>query len=162
MKPRWFVFALGLLAWATSSIHASADEYIKLKQIQGQPLEARVEQYDLGEQTVTLTARDGREIVVAVADLSAQDKRLIAKALERQLFQKPKAKQEARPEAKPADRPAPLDQAGVKQPRGANKGPVVWHNNLKQATTQALGNETVQDDRPIVWFRVLGDLRGLM
>ncbi len=158
MKPVWFVF----LFWvSTCSTSVAADEFLKLKQIQGQPLEARVEQYDLGEQTVTLTARDGREIVVAVGDLSAPDKRLIAKALERQLFQKPKAKPEARPETKPTDRPAALDQAGAK-PRGANKGPVAWHNNLKQATTQALGTDTVQDDRPIVWFRVLGDLRGLM
>lgn len=127
---------------------------MKFKQIQGQPLEARVVRYDLDDQIVTLTNRDGQEIQIEVAELNPVDKRTVVKAVERQLFQKLKEKAN--------DNRAAGNEAEAEVPKNNNREPVAWNSNLKQATAKAMGTESTEDDRPIVWFRVLGDLRGLM
>ncbi len=162
MKPAWLACCLGLMAWAATPV--AADDYWKFKQIQGQPLEARVSRYDVDQQLALLVTRDGVEVQVSVAELDTPDKRLLARALERSLFHKPKA----------ATTPAPPREAA---PAAAPARPVVWHKNFQQAAAQArtapaLEADTTEPanpaaavadtDRPIVWFRVLGDLRGLM
>lgn len=37
-----------------------------------------------------------------------------------------------------------------------------WHTDPIQAARVARGSEPTSDDRPIIWFRVLGDLEGYM
>lgn len=158
MKPAWLACCLGLMAWAATP--AVADDYWKFKQIQGQPLEARVSRYDVDQQLAILVTRDGVEVQLSVAELDTPDKRLLARALERSLFHKPKT--------------APPREAAA---AAAPARPVVWHKNFQQAATEARAARpseadtmepanpaaAVADaDRPIVWFRVLGDLRGLM
>ena len=133
-------------AWTT--IPAAADDFLKFKLLNnGQPLEARVARYDFDEQTVTLVSRDGSELVVTISELGIPDKRLIVKALQQNLFQKPQR--------------APAGDATRKN-QPASLRPLVWHNNLRQASAKASGGESGEDQRPIVWIRVLGDLRGLM
>ncbi|MDP1564044.1 MAG: hypothetical protein Q8M16_21895 [Pirellulaceae bacterium] len=143
------------LSFAWTATLAAADDFLKFKLIRnGQPLEARVVQYDFVEQNVTLVSREGQELVVSISELGTPDKRLIVKALERQLFQKPSRT--------PEKNPAPNDLAANRMPGGVVGEPLVWHAKFKLAAEQARGGEAVDDDRPIVWFRVLGDLRGLM
>ncbi len=151
MRPAWFTFLWFLLPCLTSS---AADDFLKFKQIHGQPLEARVQRVDLDQQEVTLVSRDGRTIVLSVLELNAVDKRLIVKSIERRLFQKPKIH--------PNENPPVIDQTVLERQRKRDDRPIEWHSSLKQATKSAQGDDADQDDRPIVWFRVLGDLRGLM
>lgn len=135
---------------------ASADDYLKFKRKQdGQPLEARVVAYDFADQQVTLVARDGAEQKVAISELSDSDKRLIVKALERQLFQR--SKRDPGGNATTAEGTAAIPRRGQ-----AAADSVHWHADLNQALEIARGGESDGDDRPLIWFRVLGDLRGLM
>ncbi len=172
MKPAWFACCLGLMLWAATP--AVADDYWKFKQIQGQPLEARVGRYDVDQQLLTLVTRTGEEVQVAVGELDTPDKRLLARALERSLFHKPKAAA-----APPRDNGPQEDPPGVAEPAAVAgpARPVVWHKNFQQAAAEARKTPALETDaaeppnanavaadpqRPIVWFRVLGDLRGLM
>lgn len=41
-------------------------------------------------------------------------------------------------------------------------GGIPWHQSADQASIAASGREGAKDDKPIVWFRVLGDLSGYM
>ena len=172
MKPVWFACCLGLIAWAASPV--AADDYWKFKQIQGQPLEARVSRYDVDQQLAVLVTRDGVEVQVSVAELDTPDKRLLARALERSLFHKPKAAAAATPATKNGPKAATPPDA---EPAAGPARPVIWHKNFQQAATQARAvrpseadttesanpaTAVTDTDRPIVWFRVLGDLRGLM
>lgn len=174
MKPAWFACCLGLMLWASTP--GLADDYWKFKQIHGQPLEARVGRYDVDQQLLTLVTRTGQEVQVAIGELDTPDKRLLARALERSLFHKPKAAAAA---ASPRDNVPQDAPPGVAEPAAVAgpARPVVWHKNFQQAAAQArptLAREAVAAEppdsnavvadpqRPIVWFRVLGDLRGLM
>ncbi|MBL8892019.1 MAG: hypothetical protein JNL67_18735 [Planctomycetaceae bacterium] len=167
IKPSFLLICIFILP-AVSVV--AQDGFLKFKQIQGHALEARVTRYDLDNQIVTLTNREGQEIQVDVADLSAVDKRLVVKAVERQLFQKSKARAKDIPEAGNPEAGNPVaNHPGVGNPAGAvaprldnRRQPLVWSSSLKQATAKAIGTDALGDDRPIVWFRVLGDLRGLM
>jgi hypothetical protein len=153
MRPAWFCIVLCFSLWTPSL--TAADDFLKLKLLNnGQPLEARVTRYDFAEQTVTLVSREGREVVVAVSELGAPDKRLILKAIERQMFQKPSRA----PEAAAARR----NQTANLPAKPSNGAPLVWHKNLRQASAKSKGGESTEADRPIVWIRVLGDLHGLM
>lgn len=154
MRRVCFIVVLCLsFAWTATLV--AADDFLKFKLIKnGQPLEARVVQYDFVAQKITVVSRDGQELEVSITELGTSDKRLIVKALERQLFQKPSRT--------PEKNPAPNNLGANQLPGNADGEPLVWHAKFKLAAEQARGGESIDDDRPIVWFRVLGDLRGLM
>jgi hypothetical protein len=153
MSPGWFWIVLCISLWTPN--RTAADDYLKLKLLNnGQALEARVARYDFAEQSVTLVSREGREVIVAVSELGTPDKRLILKAIERQMLQKPSRAPEAAAARKNQIANLPVNPA--------NGAPLVWHKNLRQASEKAKGGESTEADRPIVWIRVLGDLRGLM
>jgi len=89
--------------------------------------------FDPSEDVVTLRLADGRSVTLPLRRLSATDREFLVQAAEHQ----------------PGGRPIRI--AGLD-----------WYEDLKDARLLARGRPDPADDKPILCFRVLGDLEGFM
>ena len=126
-------------------------------------IKAAFVRYDQETRNVSLRRDDGLEITVSVDDLSARDKNYVAgfltrpktpnRALDTVHASEPKA------ESEKSDR---QNLVGDAKRRHLDRYGIRWYPKLSDATALAAGDEGIADDRPIMMFRVLGDLNGFM
>ncbi len=123
----------------------------------GDPVEARPVSWDFQNGQLTLMKADGTVMEVAAADLHASDMRLVERILKKQFLAGRKG-QSITPDADPAGN-------SVDNRSGGDVGRlhgVRWFDNESDAQKVASGSDGSQDERPLVWFRVLGDMTGFM
>ena len=115
---------------------------------------------NMATSTIKLERADQSTVEVELAKLRNSDRNYVARQTSK--LQRAKAKanetasgQDLLVETNPQKRPA--DSAETRRLSGID-----WHTEPIQAAQAATGSETVSDDRPIIWFRVLGELEGYM
>lgn len=94
-------------------------------------------------ETVTIALADGGELEVATDNLSLTDRRYVARAQRRMANQTPTTTRNVSSHPRP------------------NKG-ILWHSTLASASKEATGSARPNSERPILCFRVLGELDGFM
>lgn len=118
------------------------------------PLSARVLSWDFQRSTLTLELADGSTRVVPAADLHLSDRRIVERTLKRQLL-------DGRNAGDARAVPAASD-PGRLPPDTTRIGGVPWIAGPGEALKTAAGRDGIEDDKPLVWFRVLGDLNGFL
>lgn len=155
---RWsFLLSVAVLALGLTPF-ASADELLRLRLRDGSgPVEVRLIAWDFRNQRLTVELADGSRRELGPADLHDSDRRAVDKLLNRQLSGRDPGNPPAPPNA--AD-PAYL--TGSDTTRDVELHGVHWLADRDEALRLALGKEAADDDRPVLWFRVLGNLSGFM
>ena len=115
--------------------------------------------------TVTIEKTDGKQIEIDFGKLSKEDQRYVNRF---QFARTQKAKENELPKLKKSNtkhnerRNRQRSRAQSPTKSLAMYG-VNWVPNMEQALSAAAGkSENTADDRPVMWFRVLGDLAGYM
>ncbi len=135
-------------------------------------IEAVLSDYDRLTKTVLLEDNNGEPIEVPIDQLSSADRRFVAREMRQ------RAKSTDLSDRSPASNPFAQKtnndsevEATVKQKPeirrrrvgdSKNLYGIRWQAGVEDAMLVATGKETNRDDRPIMWFRVLGDLEGYM
>jgi hypothetical protein len=119
----------------------------------GDPLEARLVAWDFQTGTLTLEQADGSSMKIPATDLHASDMRLVERILKKQFLVAKKGES-----ISSGSKPAKTEMSGkVDRIHG-----VKWFDNESDARLVARGGDGNQDDRPMIWFRVLGAMTGFM
>ena len=123
---------------------------------------ARLLSRNTQDNKVSLECGDGMIIEVLLSDLPISDRKYIARktsqakrAAHRLKSQRPSGDTDLGVDASQNAQPSRKPDGKVGKPRRVNK--IDWHRSPQTARTAATA-----DDRPIIWFRVLGDLEGYM
>ncbi len=172
MNPRILVFVISIAVSLSSTIHAE-DDYLKLKmKNRGQALEAKVVRYDFNSLSFDLVDRSGTELTIEISEFADSDKRILVRALEKQLFSKAASKKAAEKKSdKEASTNDSLENQDVNPGRNKSKtaspkaltaSGVRWHEKFDDAASEATEKSPTGGERPVLWFRVLGDLKGFM
>jgi len=114
---------------------------------------AKLVSFDKTTRQVVLQCDDATTIEVPVTDLSISDRRYIS----RQTSKFERESKHAGHKNRTATGRSEAQAEGVQRLYGID-----WHQQLESARRVAVGNEGVADNKPIIWFRVLGDLSGYM
>lgn len=148
------------------------------KQRDGQSsFHAALIEFDEEKGLVTLRLKDDTEVELPATDLSNVDRgflkrysRKLQRQAKRSVFERSRSNVVAtESELLESDKPALSTEAIATKPKTGKAGIVDrgtirrlygidWHSTAKGAQTAATGKPGVEDDRPIIWFRVLGDL----
>ena len=153
-----FLTAVALVAVLSTANPVAADGFRTWKsQNQKHAVQAKFDDYDANSKQVTLINRDGKTITVKLDQLSSSDQKHVVRRHKRLVAEK-----------NAADNPFKVvgNETTKKTPHSARKEtPIIarwgieWTPGLENAQTVALGNRrNTKDDRPIMWFRVLGNL----
>ncbi|MGI9515885.1 MAG: hypothetical protein ACR2NP_02465 [Pirellulaceae bacterium] len=159
MKKLSLVMAIGVLLTAPGLTNAWQDQTnLRTWNVpDGQSLDAELVSFDQESGEVTLRGEDGELIEMQATDLHISDRRYLDRQMARQ-----NRRQRQRASSDPIDR-ALAGNAGSRTDRSAlHLYGIDWHRNPASAARAASGKETVSDDKPVIWFRVLGDLSGFM
>ncbi len=151
-------------AWSQPADYPSRSWHDRQGQLVG---EAVFVGYDYDSQLVQLRAGDDQLIEISVKRLAPKDRRYLLKVL-REINPQPL------PPRRTAKRKTSKLQSGGSadvvdhgtSPGRAARGKMLygirWQASVDQALLAGRGSETSDDDRPVMWFRVLGDLEGFM
>jgi hypothetical protein len=123
-----------------------------------QSIEARFQSYDPKSRKLTLQLSNGDPLTVDLMQLSPFDRRHVVK-LNRGQFDSTRDSEIENEDSQP--NPVRLARSGnsIKEHQAFG---IRWTPGIEAALQQAAGEESVQDDRPVMWLRVLGDLSGFM
>ncbi len=161
-------FAIATLALAMLAPIAQAQETRNWKSADGmETIQASLVDYDSKTKLVTLQAFQGAPIELKISRLSSADRRYIKNYLK---ANKPAslAKTTDKATAKASDQAGrSAISAKKRNPRSRNNYSlemygINWVPEMETAMKLAKGSESPKDDQPIMYFRVLGDLKGLM
>ena len=140
-------------------------------------LEAKFVSFDEATNLVKLESMYGETFEIALNQLRSSDRKYVAKF---QSQSKTTAKTTANPFRKSKTSPNSNARPNKPKPKSAttrtpdanrkkndNKNSrnlygITWTGPLQNALKLAKGKQTSKDDRPIMWFRVLGQLEGFM
>ena len=123
-------------------------------------VKAKFENYDTDSKQVTLIDRDENTITVQLDQLSSSDQKYVLRRYKRLVAEKNAANPFKLTKNKPEKEQARTDQDEV--PTIARWG-IEWTPSMEASQRVALGSRRrSNDDRPIMWFRVLGNLEGYM
>ena len=164
-RPRhWAVCAvlMAVLATALSASPLTAEEPYRLwtSEDGNYQVMAKLTDYDKKIDLLTLTKQDGDSLLVAIDKISASDQRYLRSfqsSRSQRVLADPLPQNEATPTKKTKQR-----NKKAKQPNFKTLYGIDWIPDMKTALSHATGKPTTNDDRPVMWFRVLGDLKGLM
>ncbi len=123
-------------------------------------VQATLVSYDTQTKQVVLQRDDGREIRLVATDLCMADRRYLALRAERLRIRQnrqPSSTQETAIDQALTDHKQPAQRFNIASLYGID-----WHRHPQSAQWAATGQPGARDDKPIVWFRVLGDLSGFM
>lgn len=158
---RILISMLTATLWFMTAADLSAQEMeiFRLKN-GGEAIEARPINWDFERGTLTLEKADGTTLDVAANELHSADGRLVERILHKQIL----AGQKSPPTGNANDRTS-----SSRRSSGNNRNNgvdvlhgVKWYSDGTLARQAAYGRQGIDDDKPVVWFRVLGDLTGLM
>ena len=134
-------------------------------------VKAKLIEYDTTTKMVTLEKEDGEWLEVRYDQLQIADRRFLSRHAARQQ----RAAKSKHPAPENDDPFVQFDKTGDKPERkrsstrrsAANQDvrrlyDIDWHQTPESAQVAATGSEKPGDDKPIIWFRVLGDLSGFM
>lgn len=122
-----------------------------------QSVEASFQSYDPEAKQVTLQLQNGESLVVDLNELGRSDQRYVKSARNRLgTVDDAQSKGVIKKEVTPA-RPKHRDSSKVTTAYGIH-----WTPGIENALSNATGSESSEDDRPVMWLRVLGDLNGFM
>ena len=173
---RFLILTLLLASNAVIAAYQEAESTRTWTDRSGQhTVEARLVAYDATTRQVRLQQSDGTVIDLYTTDLSRPDRQLLAQIAARERKSTPPAEPAGVANSadsldgnfEPVTQPDAIDRAldektqTVDQPSRRLYG-IDWHGSPDAAGLQARGNQSLDDDRPIIWFRVLGDLSGFM
>lgn len=147
-----FALPLGSAAQLTGEFRLTGD---------GKPIEAELVGWDFATGMLTLQLSDGATRRIPASDLHAADTRLLERLFRKQMVTIRKG------EFSPGtggviENGAPLSTAPLTSDATRRVAGVQWKTDATDAFAQAQGRDGVADDKPVVWFRVLGDLTGFM
>jgi hypothetical protein len=129
---------------------------------------ARLQARDTSGQTVVLQLADETTVEVSMTDLSNADRRYIARQTARvQRLASRQQQTSGATAANTGDEEVSPDQTDRPEPQQAVRGTrrlyqIDWHQSPTTAGLAAAGGDGSGDDRPVIWFRVLGALDGYM
>ena len=166
----WFV--LGLV-WApvAFSQQSSLPARVWRSADRSESVEATLVDYAPDDRVVTLESTDGRTLTIPLKFLSSSDRRYVRAWRKRQASASSTAPSVESDE--PSDQEVPAaaeDKADDKavarirrsKARLTNLYGIRWAPDMTAALEIAQGGDGTRDDRPVMWFRVLGDLQGPM
>jgi hypothetical protein len=140
----WLTSGLGIAMVVICSVGNAAERPRTWRVTGEQPhIKATLVAVDDQADTVTIALADGGELEFATGDLSLTDRRYVARAQRRMAAQKPTTTGNDSSHSRP------------------NKG-ILWHSKFASASKEATGNTQPNSARPILCFRVLGELDGFM
>ncbi len=176
MKTRYIVLLLVAASVLFSNLRiANADDGFISREWRSQDGEYSIQavfvKYDNETKLVDLRREDNEIIQVPVLGLCQRDRRYILRMIKpkRPKSKDLKQKTASKPPKTNDDQPrrsTELVDSSRKKTRRPNAKPIagiLWHPSINDALLSAGGDTTKpDDDRPIMWFRVLGDLDGFM
>ncbi len=137
-----------------------ADEPVRLRLKDGTgPIEARLIAWDFQTWQLTVELADGTRRELVPADLHDSDRKSITKLMQRQLAGRDQPSGPAPDPAGTGNSPA---FTGPGTTRDLNLHGTHWLADRETALQFARGSGSATDDRPVLWFRVLGNLSGFM
>jgi hypothetical protein len=151
-----------VIAALTMSLSAAtgADEPIRLRLRDGTgPVEVQFVAWDFQTQRLMVQLADGSRRELAPTDLQDSDRRAVTKLLQRQIAGRDQPA-DSQPEATSSGSLTPFTGPGTT--RDLNLHGTHWLADRDAALQLARGDESPADDRPVLWFRVLGNLSGFM
>ena len=160
MKATPVLWLVLVILWPAGNASAQNDYRTWTSRDGNHTLEAQFDDYDAKSKIVTLVSLDKQAIEVPWNQLSRQDQRLITSIRksnetgshgESTSTESPFKKSPKKKERKPGKRIGTTSRFGLD-----------WTPGLENALVSAAGNEGSQDDKPVMWFRVLGQLDGDM
>jgi hypothetical protein len=123
-------------------------------------LAARFLSYDKENDQVVLLTSNNETKTLSLSDFSRADQRLIRKfAAQAQRAENANPKRDAIDDALTGQASSSTAN-GERNPNRLNG--IDWFVSAESASTAATASERPDDDRPIAWFRVLGELDGFM
>jgi len=154
------MFYLGV-AFFTSAIVTNAQDFEMRtwwSEDGSESIRASFESFDKKSKIVTLRDRDNEEVTVELTQLSRDDRSYVARSQRRKskVFRKNSA------EAGPKDEVESKEnkkRSAKRKPKVFKRYGIDWIKGIEIALAQASDEE---NRKPVMWFRVLGDLNGLM
>lgn len=125
-------------------------------------VEARFQSFNPKSKTISIQLRDGRTLQVGLKQLSRADRRYVSNR-----HRDRTDKFDNLPAAGAANENR-IDDKGRKGGKYRKSSKPVrafginWIPGIQSALQHAFAGESSQDDRPVMWMRVLGDLEGFM
>ena len=163
---RWIIIVVVALAAMPPASHAQTIEYKDTRtrewtDASGQnATSARLVSLDEETRTVVLKYDDDTTLEVSLTDLSIADRKYITRQTSRaRRLAKRKAHESSGRTARNMARPGKASRRDDGTRRAYN---IDWHVKPQTASLAAAGEEDAGDDKPIIWFRVLGALDGFM
>ena len=158
---------------ALSAAAVVADDHDSLRSWHsrdGQSIEASLVSFRDDHHVATLKQPDGTVIEVPLKSLSREDQRYIKTWLRQQRNTDSEPKTNAgHDDSKAADSQSKNNTRWAAQGKSIRASEktrklygISWHKSGEPALASSKGDASTQDDRPIMWFRVLGDLEGFM
>ena len=132
-------------------------------QNQKHTVQAKFDDYDADSKQLTLIDRDGKTITIKLDQLSSSDQQHVVRRHKRLVAEKNAADNPFKVAGnettnKPSRSGRSAGSARKETPSVARWG-IEWTPGLEDAQTAALGNSRYsKDNKPIMWFRVLGNL----
>ncbi len=161
MKRLSWIVAIGMLLAAPAATSAW-QEQANLRTWNlpdtGKSLEAELVSYDAESGEVTLRGEDGGLIQMQATELHISDRRY----LNRQMARKDRPQRRRASSSDPIDRALAGGGNNTADPSVQHLYGIDWHRTPQSAQAAATGSQRDADDKPIIWFRVLGDLSGFM
>jgi hypothetical protein len=144
-----------------SARQGDADYRTWTNRADGSTLEAALIRFDADERKVELRTRDGATQFLAQRDMAQADQNYVRVWLRNQ--RKASAKDKPQDESPAADSERSPSRAEASRDRGPERlFGLRWYRNMDDAKIAAAGDRGTTDDKPILWFRVLGDPAGFM
>jgi hypothetical protein len=159
----------GATFWCLISIHdvqAQESERVWTSSNGRKSVTGSLLDFEARKRTATLRLNNGETLVISAKNLSRKDQHYLRDFLKKRCENSTPAdlKQDERVAAKELKRgigPHQPTSEGSKA-RESNMYGIRWVTDIPAALRLAQGNESPTDDRPVMWFRVLGDLSGFM
>jgi|GEM_PF-4664434 len=152
---RYLHFILPVMFCLISGGVAGAQELEQFRLKSGEdPIQAKPLSWDFQTGSLMLELADGTSREVPASELHSADMRLVEKIMTKQMLAGRRGEPVSGVTSKTlgSDRSASVDRIhGVR-----------WLADENVARKIASGGEGPNDDRPLVWFRVLGDMTGFM
>ncbi len=160
MRPTLVTIVLNLILAALVSTESIAQEQMRqwTSRDKSETVDATFQSYDPKTKLVVLQLQNGETLQLSLKQLSRGDQRYVTK-VKRDRPEKftPVEEERAEPTAKKRNRSNRSKSSKVVKAFGIN-----WTPGMEAALKNATGKESPEDDRPVMWLRVLGDLNGFM
>ena len=159
-----FRFTLVLLIFNALSFDGFAQDQVRQwsSRESKETVEASFQSYDPETRQVSLQLPAGDVLVVQLRQLSRADQRYVTKVAKKKLHELESTSDETAVDSEP--KPRAKAQRNIRKTSANTRTAfgIVWTPDISSALKSAAGGETTDDDRPVMWLRVLGDLNGFM